>query len=78
MEAKIMYAHLDAIKLALETSATLLGIQVVREIDGEVTSNISEENCRSINATIHVAEKALRDILNNELEDLNHDKEENN
>ena len=58
-----LYMKLDAIKLALETSAILLG---KAQESKEYNRTVSEGNIKSINATIHIAEKVLRDILSTE------------
>lgn len=76
MNKNELYMHLDAIKLALDSAAVLLGSQGVYELDGKQLTSISQDNVASINATIYVAERMLRDILNDELSQVGDDSEE--
>lgn len=71
-----LYMKLDTIKLALESSATLLGQMAIYEVEGKQVQNISADNVKLINVTIYTAEKMLRDVMLNELEIKEDDKEE--
>lgn len=71
-----LYMKLDTIKLALESSATLLGQMAIYELEGKQVQNISADNVKLINVTIYTAEKMLRDVMLNELEIKEDDKEE--
>lgn len=69
-----LYMKLDTIKLALESSATLLSKVQFHSDENKYT--VSDGNIRSLNATIHVASKMLRDILHEEMEAADDDQEE--
>ena len=69
--------RLDTIKLALESSATLLGQQKVLETtDGQVERIISQENIKLINTTIFTAGRMLRHIMTDELSNIKQNDQE--
>lgn len=78
MDRNELYMRLDTIKLALESSAVLLGqYKILESKDGVAERTISPENIKSINTTIHSAERMLRQIMSEELNTIkDNDKEE--